>query len=293
MSAKVRIDGRIVDEAEATVSVLDRGLLFGDGVFETLRTYGGEPFALREHMERLVRSCERIGIALEADAQTLSLEVRETIEAAGEPECYVRVVVTGGRGLGLRRPEGPPTPTRIVMARPLPPPPLTERREGVEVALVRADLPTHAGPARGAKVLSYLGNQLATEEAAARGAYEAVLLDGEGQLVEGASSNVFLVRAGELLTPPASAGLLEGITRKTVVGLARVERLAVRSRALYPRDLYDADEAFVTSSVREIVPVVRADGQPVDDGRPGPLTRRLQALYRAMTGPCRIEGFRG
>ncbi|MFW5920453.1 MAG: aminotransferase class IV [Polyangiales bacterium] len=288
MSGKIAVDGELADEAEARVSAVDRALLFGEGAFESIRTYGGEPFALGEHLARLERSCERLGIELPVARQVLACEVREAIAAAQEPECYVRVMITGGRGLGPGGAQG--GPTRIVIARRLPPPPRTLRREGAGVVLVPASLTACGGPAGGAKVLSFLGYQLAASQARAAGAEEAVLHDGEGRLLEGATSNLFVVHADRLRTPPASAGILDGITRRAVIGLARVERWDVREAELFPRDLYDADEAFFTNSLREIVPIVRADGRPVHDGRPGPRTRRLQAAFRAMTGPCRLEG---
>jgi branched-chain amino acid aminotransferase len=281
VTAKVWIDGAPVDAAAARVSVFDRGFLYGDSVYEVLRTFGGRPFRLRDHLERLERSAAGLGMSLPA-REAIERAVRETLAAAGEPDAYIRIVVTRGAGeIGLD-PAMADAPRLIVIVRAVKGPPPESYADGVEVAVV--------GKARGApgvdpavKSGNYLASVLAIAEARQRGAYEALLTDAVGRLTEGSSSNFFVVRGGRAVTPPLSVGLLEGITRRAVIELLRGAGVAVDEAPLWPVDLKRGDEALLTSSVRGVVPVVRVDGEPIGDGRPGPITRRLLALYDRET----------
>lgn len=288
MSVAVVIDGRVRPETDATVPVFDRGFLYGDSVFEVMRTYGGVPFEERAHLERLERSCDRVGIRLPVDLETLSNEVAEAVRAAGNPESYVRIIITRGTGPVTYDPSTARDPARIVMALPVTAPPPVTYERGIAVATVGAALPAQASSAAGAKASNYLANLLAVQQARERGGQEALLLSADGAVLEGASSNVFVLRAGTLHTPRAEAGILEGITRRRVLALAREEAVPVVQGVLFVQDLYDADEVFITSSIREVVPVVRVDGVPVGDGRPGPVARRLLEAYRRATGASRV-----
>lgn len=282
MSAVVQ-NGEIVSPETATVSVFDRGFLYGDSVYEVVRTYGGKPFALAEHLERLERSAAMIGLTLPVDRETFAEEVRRGFEAAKEPEAYVRIVVTRGAGpIGLD-PALADTPLRVVIVLPLPQQPAAQYEEGVSVILVRP------GPRAGllpvsvsgtAKTGNYLPNVLAVRDARARGGYEALLLDGEGRVWEGASSNVFCVKDGRIHTPPLSAGILEGITRRHTIWIARALGMNVDEGDVFVSDLAEADEVFLTSTLREIVPVTRVDDRPVGSGRPGPVARALLEAFR-------------
>lgn len=283
MGTKVSIDGVLHDEADAKVSVFDRGFLYGDSVFEVMRTYGGRPFAEREHLERLAASCERVLIPMPVDLATLSREIAETLAAARNEESYVRVVVTRGTGPLNYDPTTARAPLRVVLALPLAPQPDAIYDRGVAVALIRASRPTDDARAAGAKASNYLANLLAVHEAHEKGAYEAVLLGAEGHVLEGASSNVFAVRGGRVQTPPVSSRILAGITRKTVIEAARAEGIEVDETTLFPGDLYGADEVFITSTLREVVPVVKVDDRAVGQAAPGPITRRLhEAFVRAV-----------
>ena len=278
-SGKVSIDGRLVDGDEARVSVLDRGFLYGDSVFEVFRTYGGVPFAETEHLERLVRSAERLMIPMPVSIETLSSEVRATLDAAGGGDWYVRVVITRGTGPLTYDPSTASEPLRVIIAAPLSLPPAEYYERGVAVALMRASRPTDDARAAGAKASNYLANLLAVHEAKQKGAQEALVLGKDGQILEGASSNIFVVEEGRVRTPEPQPGILVGITRATVLRVAAAAAIEVEEGEVRPEDLFSADEAFITSSIREVMPVVSADGRTIGTGRPGPVTRRLREGY--------------
>jgi branched-chain amino acid aminotransferase len=277
---KVSIDGRVVDGGEARVSVFDRGFLYGDSVFEVFRTYGGVPFAEREHLERLKRSADRLMIPMPVALEELSSEVRATLDAAGPGEWYVRVVITRGTGPLTYDPSTAVAPLRVIIAAPLSVPPAEYYERGVGVSLLRASRPTDDDRASGAKASNYLANLLAVHEAKQSGAQEALMLGRRGQILEGASSNIFIVKDGKVRTPEPEPGILIGITRAAVLAAARAEGIEVREAEVRPEDLYGADEAFLTSSIREVMPVVLADGRTIGSGAPGPVTKRLHARYR-------------
>jgi branched-chain amino acid aminotransferase len=278
----IAIDGEPRSEHDATVSVLDRGFLFGDSVFEVMRTYGRKPFGEREHLERLARSCERMGITMPVPVATLSGEIAECIARSGEPECYVRVVVTRGRSPFHIDPRRARDPLRVVIAAPLAPWPEGLHERGVEVATVRVSRATDHTRAAGSKVSAYVANILALAAAQERGAYEAMMVGEGGEISEGATSNLFVLEEDVLVTPPLSLGILGGITRAFTLRAAERIGLESRERVLFVRDVERAHEAFLTSSTREIVPIVAIDGVPVGAGVPGPRTARLLEAYREL-----------
>ena len=275
----VSIDGRVVDSGDAQVSVFDRGFLYGDSVFEVYRTYGGVPFAEEAHLERLARSAERLMIRMPVSLDALSAEVRATLDAAGEGEWYVRVVITRGSGPLTYDPSTATKPLRVIIAAPLTLPPSEHYERGVAVALLKASRPTDDPRAAGAKASNYLANLLAVHEAKQKGAQEALVLGKDGQILEGASSNVFIVKDGRVRTPEAQTGILIGITRATVLQAAAAEGILVEEGEIRPEDLFSADEAFITSSIREVMPVVSAEGHRIGEGVPGAITKRLHAGY--------------
>jgi len=279
----VWIDGVLQPAQEARVSVFDRGFLYGDSAFEVMRTYDRRPFREAAHLARLRRSCERLLIALRQSDQQLSEIVASTITASGLPECYVRVMVTRGVGPMNIDLAQATTPSVLVFALPLTPLAASVYANGIAVGLSRASRATDGTRAVGAKTSNYLGSVMALHEVKQRGAQEALILGPSGEVIEGATSNVFVVRAGELITPPIDAGILAGITRQTVLELAAEQALPVRETQLHPSDLYQADEVFITSTVREVVPVVRVDDKLIGDGKPGPISARVLAAYRAKT----------
>ncbi len=282
MSAKVWIDGVTVDAEAARVPVFDRGFLYGDSVYEVLRTFSGRPFRLLEHLERLERSGGGLGMTLPPRAE-IERAVHETLAAANEPDAYIRIVVTRGAGEIALDPAMADRPRLIVIVRAVKPPAPEAYSDGVEVAIVGKSRGAPGAVDPSVKSGNYLSSVLAIAEARQRGAYEAILTDSVGRLTEGSSSNFFVARGGRVATPPLSAGLLEGITRRTVIELLRGAGVAVDEAPLWPVDLRTADEALLTSSVRGVVPIVRVDGAPLGDGTPGPIARRVLALYDRST----------
>jgi branched-chain amino acid aminotransferase len=283
MTRLASIDGIISPPDEAKVSIYDRGFLYGDSVFETVRTYGGEPFALVEHMARLSRSAARVGIAMPVSAADFGMELRVAVRAARNTESYARAMLTRGSGPVGLDPALAGAPLRVVLVEPLVPLPAALYRDGIAVVTVRTERAGDA--AQGAKVGNYLASLLALKEARARGAHEAIILDAAGRVVEGTTSNVFIVRGqGELCTPPEQAGILAGITRAHLIELAAALGHPVHLGPLGPEDLASAAEVFISSSIREVVPVVKVDDHRIGDGHPGPVTRALHAAFRVRAG---------
>lgn len=279
----VDVDGVQCRPEEGRVSVFDRGFLYGDSAFEAMRTYGGRGFRQRAHLERLARSCERLRIALPISIETLNERVEGAVKATGLPECYLRIVVTRGVGsMGLDLGLGT-SPSVVVYALEIKEQPAEMYERGITVGLQHTLRSADGTPAAGAKTSNYLASMLALDAVKARGASEVLILDASGEILEGGTSNIFLVQAGALITPPLSAGILEGITRRTVMELAARLGIGCVERSIFAADLARADEAFITSSIREVVPVVKADDAVVGQGRPGPVCARLLAAYRAET----------
>ncbi len=297
MPTVVNLDGALVPPSEARVSVFDRGFLYGDSVYEVIRSYGGRPFELEAHLARLRHSAERIALTPKWDAARCAAEILRTLEAARggdapDPaaapwnvgERYVRLVLTRGAGeIGLD-PALAVDPVALVVVQPLQGPPARAYAEGVAAAFVGVRRASPAAIDPTAKTGAHLPNVLAVREARQRGAYEALLLDERGAVTEGSSSNVFAVRGGRVATPPLGAGILEGVTRGVVLRLAREVGVPAEEAPLRPEDLEAADEVFITSTAREIVPVTRLGDRAVGAGRPGPVTRRLHDAFRRRAG---------
>jgi branched-chain amino acid aminotransferase len=293
----VNLDGALVPPAEARVSVLDRGFLHGDSVYEVVRTYHRRPFELDLHLRRLAHSAGRLALPLRWDAARTAGELARTLAAAArlpapppEPaaapwnagEWSARIVMTRGAGeLGLD-PGLAAEPLAVILLSPLAGPPAAAYAEGVKVIVASAPRPPPEAVDPTAKTGARLAQVLAMAEARAAGANEALLLDGAGRVTEGCSSNVFTVREGWLRTPPLAAGILEGVTRGAVLALARAEGVRVEEVPLSPDDLHGADEVFITSTARELLPVTRIGEASVGAGRPGPVTARLHRAFREM-----------
>jgi branched-chain amino acid aminotransferase len=276
----VSVNGEITPAAQAQVSALDTGFTFGDGVYETLRTYGGRPFHLDKHFRRLRQSIGRLGIALPLSDHELAARLGALIEAADNAESYVRLMVTRGVGDVTYKFDRVQGPTVVMIVKAYEPLPATTYETGAPVVIssVRRNHPLALDPA--IKSINLLNNILAMQEAVAKGALEAILLNDVGEVAEGAGSNVFVVHRGTLLTPPLEAGILAGITREVVLALAREMNLPVREDVLRVPEFLAADEAFISSSLKEVVPIATIDGKPVGEGTAWPLTRRLLAAYR-------------
>lgn len=293
MPLAISIDGAPTLPEHARVSIFDRGFLFGDGVFEVLRTYEGAPLGLGAHLRRLERSARALGIELPIALEALGRETAEVIARAAEPDLYVRIIVTRGTGPLHLDPSAARSPLRVVVAAPLLPQPEGLHDRGVTMATVRAHRAADATPASAAKCSAYVGNMLAYVEAKRRGAYEALFVGEAGELLEGHSSSFFVVRGGTVRTPPLSLGILPGITRDVVRVACAEEGIPFEERLLFSHDALAADEAFLTSSLREVLPVVGLDGQAIGAGVPGPVSRRLRARYAELVRRGAVDALLG
>ncbi len=288
MVAIANVNGRICGERDAVVSIFDHGFLFGEGVYEVVRTYNDEPFSLDRHLRRLRTSAGMIRIAVPMADAEMSRTIRETIAAfhAGPgaglkvSDLYVRILLTRGVGDGTYDPASSPASTMVVIVKPLTPTPpaIYEKGVGIAVVSIVRNHPDSVNPS--IKSNNLLNSALATQEAMQRGAYEALMRNHRGELAEGAQSNIFIVKAGELLTPPLAAGILAGITRELILELAPALGIPARETTLRDEDLFGADEAFLSVTTREIVPVVRVDDRAIGSGAPGPVTLRVLAEFR-------------
>lgn len=286
MAATVNVNGRVFDQAHAVISVFDHGFLYGEGVYETLRTYNGQPFLFDRHMRRLRNSSGMLTMTVPISDVQLDVRCRETMRAAGlgdgaASEAYIRVLVTRGVGELSYDPAACPVPTIVIIVKPQVDPPREAFERGVTVALVSI-VRNHPGTVNPLiKSNNLLNNALAMQEAARRGGFEGVMRNYRGELAECTQSNLFVVKNGVALTPPLDAGLLAGITREFLFEVGRDIGIPVREAVLKDADLFGADEAFLTSTTREVVPIVRVDDSTIGDGVPGPVTRALLEGYRA------------
>ncbi len=280
MALKIWMDGELVDQSAAKVSVYDHGLLYGDGVFEGMRVYHGKLFEADAHFRRLFESAKSIRLDVPYAAEQLRAATELTVKTNGFTDCYVRLVVTRGVGtLGLD-PHKCPRPGVFIIADliALYPAEMYEHGMPVITASVVRNHP-NAIPPR-VKSLNYLNNILAKMEATDAGVPEAIMLNHVGNVCEASADNVFIVKDGAVLTPGATEGALEGITRKVIIDLCRRNDVPFRESVLQRHDLYIADEMFLTGSGAEVIPVTTVDRRPVGTGEPGPVTRRLIALFR-------------
>ena len=283
----VFLDGRYLPASQARVSVFDRGLLFGDGAFETVRCYGTSPFSLAAHLERLEGTASRIGIPIRFPEPTWRRRFGEIVRRnhLERDGATVRLTITRGPDSQGMLPPADPRPTVLLTARPLDPRIPRLQRRGADVVL----LPFHPGVGgllSGEKTLLYLTAVLGKERALRRGAFEGIYMSGN-EILEGTTSNLFVARNGILSTPPLEAGVLPGITRRTVIALARDAGIRVRERKLRVLDLTSADEAFLTASIIEVIPVRRVGKDCLRLVR-GPLTRAVQAGYERLCGATNL-----
>ena len=280
---KIYIDGRYYSEATAKVSVFDHGLLYGDGVFEGIRAYYGRVFKLKEHIARLYCSAKAILLEIPLTPDAMAQAVITTCRRNGIRDGYVRLLVTRGVGtLGLN-PNRCGRPSVIVIAGTIQlyPPDLYEN--GMAIVTVPTVRNLHSAVNPAIKSLNYLNNILAKIEANNAGVEEAIMLNAEGYVSECTGDNLFIVKAGQLHTPPLYAGALYGITRAVVMDLARGAGLVAAESQLTRYDVFNADECFLTGTGAELIPVVKVDGRVIGTGKPGPITRDLVKRYHALT----------
>jgi len=275
---KIYLDGKYYDERTAKISVFDHGLLYGDGIFEGIRAYNGRVFRLKEHIDRLFCSAKSILLPVPLSHAAMMRAVVETCRNG-----YIRLVVTRGVGtLGLN-PYHCKKPSVIIIADKIQVYPDKYYRNGLEIITVATARNLHSALNPAIKSLNYLNNVLAKIEAINGGCEEAVMLNAAGFVAECTADNLFIVKAGQLFTPPLSAGALYGVTRQAVIELAEEAGWAVSEPDLTRYDLFNADECFLTGTGAELIPVVKIDGRVIGTGKPGPVTRRLVADYRALT----------
>ncbi|MBM4123537.1 MAG: branched-chain amino acid aminotransferase [Nitrospira sp.] len=277
----VYLNGRFMEGQDATISVFDHGFLYGDGVYETLRSYGGRFFMLQPHLARLQRSAGLIGLDLPISRDEWPPLLREALARNELPDAHIRITISRGEGdLGLD-PALCPRPTVVIMAKPIAR--YSDRlfQEGVGLAIVavRRNLVTALSPQ--IKSLNFLNNILAKQEAARAGAFDALMLNAEGLLTECTTSNVFFAQAGRLYTPAVECGILDGITREVVLTLANEQGIQTEEGHYPAERMVSAEEAFLTNTSMEIMPVCAIDNHPIGAGRPGPLTQRLRSLFNA------------
>jgi len=284
MAATVNVNGRVFDQEHATVSVFDHGFLYGEGVYETIRTFNGTPFLFDRHVQRLRNSASMLALQVPLTDAELLGRCRNTIKAAGlgdgpATEAYIRVLVTRGVGDLSYDPAACPVPTIIVIVKPQvdPAPEVYER--GVTIALVPI-VRNHPGSVNPLiKSNNLLNNALAMQEAVRRGAFEGVMRNYRGELAECTQSNLFVVKGGAALTPPLDAGLLPGITRAFLFEVGAAVGIPVREAVLRDADLLNADEVFFTSTTRGVVPATKVDDHVIGSGKPGPVTLGLRSAY--------------
>jgi branched-chain amino acid aminotransferase len=281
MAATINVNGRITDQAHAVVSVLDHGFVYGEGVYETLRTYNGQPFLFERHMRRLRKSADMLALRIPLSDDQIAERFRETVAAAALPgEAYIRILVTRGVGELTYDPAACPDPTVVVIVKAHANPPAEVFEKGVKVSLVPVlrNHPSSLNPL--IKSNNLLNNALAMQHALKHGGFEGVMRNHRGELAELTQSNLFIVKDGAALTPPIEAGLLPGITREFLFELGAEHGIPVREAVLRDADLVGADEAFLTSTTRELVPIVQVDDRTIGSGRPGPITQALLRHFR-------------
>ena len=277
---KVYVNGKLFDKPDAKISVYDHGLLYGDGVFEGIRIYAGKIFKLKEHVARLFESARAIKLDIPMTEPEMCRAIQSTVDANQKRDGYIRPIVTRGAGtLGLD-PRKTSDPQIVIIVDDISMYPAEMYENGMEIVTV-ATIRNHPGALNPRiKSLNYLNNILAKLEGQLAGCMEALMLNHKGEIAECSGDNIFLVKEGILRTPSIEAGILEGITRDTVIDLARELKILVEERPLTRHDVYTADECFLTGTAAEVIPVTRCDARVIGDGKPGPMTRQLRETFQ-------------
>ena len=282
MSLKVYIGGKLYDKADAKISVYDHGLLYGDGVFEGIRSYSGRVFRLKEHVDRLYESAQSIYLKIPMAREEMARAIVDTVAVNNLADAYIRVVITRGAGsLGLD-PRKTTDPQVIIIADAISlyPPELYKSGLKIVTAGTMRNHPSALNPR--IKSLNYLNNIMAKVEGTNAGCLEALMLNHKGEVAECTGDNIFVVRKGDLHTPPIDAGILEGITREAVIELAKQVGIAVHERTMDRHDIYTAEECFLTGTAAEVIPVVECDGRAIGTGKPGPVTMDLLERFHIL-----------
>jgi branched-chain amino acid aminotransferase len=279
----IYLNGEFVPKAEAKISVFDHGLLYGDGVFEGIRSYNGRVFKLDEHLKRLYNSAKAIRLKIPLNIKEMEEALLETLRRNNLSDAYIRLVVTRGEGdLGLD-PDKCPEPTVFIITDKIVLYPKKLYDDGLEIvtAATRRNIPEAINPR--IKSLNYLNNILAKLEGKLANALEALMLNAEGYVVECTGDNIFILKDNALITPPIHVGILEGVTRNAVIEIASENGIRVEEKTFTRYELYVADECFLTGTAAEIIPVVKIDGRMIGNGLPGAMTKKLAAEFRKLT----------
>lgn len=279
MSLKIWIDGQLVDRADAKISVYDHGLLYGDGVFEGIRVYSGKIFECQTHLRRLYDSAKAIRLEIPITIEQMKAAIEQTFKANNFTDCYLRVVVTRGVGdLGIN-PKNSKSPSVFIISDLIHvyPKEMYEKGMAVITSSYIRNHPNAQSPR--IKSLNYLNNILAKIEANDAGVPEAIMLNQQGNVAECTADNIFLIRDGQVQTPTTADGILEGVTRSVIMSLCAKNAVVCIEKTLQRHDLYVADEIFVTGTGAEVMPVTKVDGRVIGTGEPGPITKRLIALF--------------
>ena len=283
MSFKVFLDGEFVDSESAKISIFDHGLLYGDGVFEGIRSYNRKAFRLDEHMDRLYESAEAIRLEIPVAKEEFTEKILETLKMNDLDDAYIRVVVTRGIGdLGLD-PRKCKHPTVFIITDKIALYPEDFYKKGlpITIAKTRRNHPITVDPR--IKSLNYLNNILGRIEAIDAGTEEALMLTLDGYVVECTGDNIFIFKDGKLLTPPSDIGALEGVTQDVVIELAAKRGISTEYKKMLPAEVFEAEECFLTGTAAEIVPVIKIDGKNISTGKPGEITRQMCQDYRKLT----------
>lgn len=277
--SRVNVNGVVTSAEDAKISVFDRGFLYGDSVYEVTQTYDGVPFLLEEHLDRLWYSAEQLDMNIAIERTALKKQIALTLKELNTPNAYIRIIISRGEGqIGLD-PNLGGRHNLVIITKDLPPYPKTWYQHGVHIIIAETLRNSAESLNPNIKSGNYLNNVMAYSEAKKRGAYDSVMLNKQGKVTECTTSNIWMVKNGRFLTPPLSSGLLSGITRRHLIGLCQEHKLDFRETEISPEELLDADEIFITSTTRKVLPITRLNESSVGLGRPGPFTKKLIQLY--------------
>ena len=282
MALQIYISGKFYDKENAKISVYDHGLLYGDGVFEGMRSYAGKVFRMKEHIDRLYESANAICLTIPMSKSEMEAAVYETLAKNALIDAYIRLVITRGAGsLGLD-PNQTSDPQIIIIADSIKLYPAEFYDKGLKIVTASTIRNHPAAFSPRVKSLNYLNNIMAKIEGLRAGCIEAVMLNHKGEVAECTGDNIFIVKHGVLMTPPKDAGILEGITRNAILDLAKSLGMTAFEQSMTRHDLYVADECFLTGSAAEVIPVIDIDGRTISDGKVGPITTKLIAAFKQL-----------
>lgn len=278
MERKIYINGKFFKQDEALISVNEGGFLFGKGLFETMRAYSGAVFRLTEHLERILNSCRFLEIPFKEDTQSLTEKINQTLQINNLSNAYLKLIISSGINKGSLT-DTSSSPTLIIIAREFEPYPQRIYKEGFKAITSKIRRNPYS-PLAQHKSLNFLENVLGKREAEERGKKEAIFIDPQGNLTEGATTNIFLVKQGSVISPALNSMILPGITREVVLEISSNLSIPIEERKVELKELYEAEEAFLTNSLIEIMPLVQVDSSLIGKGVPGPLTQKLKKEYQ-------------